>query len=77
MQSPKPYRKYIPITPDNDDPVPPVVALYVGSTGNLSVVDREGNTRVFVGVPAGAVLEISPDRILEATTADDIVGLTY
>lgn len=54
-------------------------ALYVGGTGN--VVVRTGgadSTAVtFAGVPAGAILWVSGNRVMNATTATNIVWLDW
>ena len=51
-------------------------ALYVGGTGNLSVVRLDGTTVAFVGVPAGTILPIRIRGVNQTgTTATDIVAL--
>lgn len=50
-------------------------ALYVGVTGNVSVV-MNGATVVFVAVPAGSILPVVASRVnLTGTTAASIVAL--
>ena len=62
------------ITPHDTD-VFRATALYVGGSGDLSVVMESGTTVTFVGVSAG----ILPIRVRSVratgTTATDIVGL--
>jgi hypothetical protein len=54
-------------------------ALYVGGTGN--VVVRTGGTDstavTFAAVPAGATLWVSGNRVMNATTATNIVWLDW
>lgn len=55
----------------------PTRGLYVGGTGNVTVVmaGPAGNTVQFVGVPTGFILPISCVRVTTATTATSIVAL--
>ena len=50
-------------------------AVYVGTTGDLTVEMYDGGQAVFHNVPAGALLPIAVRKILAATTASDIVVL--
>lgn len=53
----------------------PVSAIYVGGTGNLSVVMANGESATFTNVPVG-VLEIAVVKVLSTgTTATGLVGL--
>lgn len=52
-------------------------ALYVGGAGNVTIVDGDGNTVEFVGVPAGTILPVNAYQVMDATTATSIVGLRY
>lgn len=66
------------ITPDdNTDLVNNTKSIYVGGTGNLSVVMLgDGSTVLFSGIPAGAILPIQVKRIrATGTTASLIVAL--
>ena len=50
--------------------------LWVGGTGNVSLVTKAGNTVVFTGVPAGNLLPVGALRVnATGTTATNIVGL--
>lgn len=51
--------------------------IYVGGGGNLSVRGKDSSADVtFVGVPAGTILDIDPQLVLETdTTATNLVGL--
>lgn len=51
-------------------------AIYVGSTGDLNVRMLSGQTAIFVGVPAGALLPIQVTQVLStSTSASAILGL--
>ena len=59
-------------------------ALYVGGAGNVAVIPLQdatsvggaGTAVVFVGVPAGAVLPVSVEKVMSTdTTATSIVAL--
>ena len=50
--------------------------LWVGSTGNLSVVMADGNTSAFTSVPAGTELKIALSRVrATGTTANNLLAL--
>lgn len=52
-------------------------ALYVGTTGDVAVVTKEGTTVTFQNVPVG-ILPVAVTKVLSTgTTASDIVGLTW
>ena len=62
----------------NADKLPkvPCAGLYVGSGGNLSVIDMDGNTFVFKNVASGQILPIKVQQVTIAnTTAADIIAL--
>lgn len=65
------------ITPDDEDDLPELVrGLYVGAGGAVAIVDPEGGTTVFSGVPSGTVLPVRAQRVpATGTTAASIVGL--
>lgn len=51
-------------------------ALYIGGTGNVSVVTEGDQTVAFMGVPVGTTLYIRVKRVrATGTTATNIVGL--
>jgi hypothetical protein len=52
-----------------------VRALFVGGSGNVSLVTALGNTVVFTGVLAGSILPVRCTKVLAATTATNIVAL--
>lgn len=67
------------ITKSDSDEFPLTKALYVGTTGNLTVtmrgIDEQYTDVVFVNVPEGALLPIRVIKVKSATTASNIVGL--
>jgi hypothetical protein len=52
-------------------------ALYVGGTGDVTVITKADETTAFVGIPAGSILPIGTKKVMAATTATSIVGLIY
>lgn len=50
-------------------------AVYIGSAGDLAVVLRAGTTVTFRNLQAGALLPLRIVRVLETTTAGNLVGL--
>lgn len=51
-------------------------ALYVGTTGNVAVVLKDGTAVTFSSVPAGAILPVECKRVNSTnTTASNIVAL--
>lgn len=65
------------VTPSDSTVIPTTRGLYVGGTGNLSVVMAEDqNTVLFSAVPAGTILPIQVTQVLDTdTTATLIVAL--
>ncbi len=50
--------------------------IYVGTSGDLEVVNLKGETVVYANVPDGSLLPIRATKVLATnTTADDIVAL--
>ena len=63
------------VTPDDDTDLAQVPrALYVGTGGDVAVTFPSGSV-TFTNVPNGTILMIRPLRVLEATTATEILGL--
>lgn len=61
---------------DTADLLEAVRALYVGSGGTVSLRTVSGATATFLSVPAGSILPVRADRVLQTgTTATDIIGL--
>ncbi len=54
-------------------------ALYVGGTGSVVVQRGAGDETAvtFAGVPAGAVLYVTGNRVMAATSATNIVWLDW
>jgi hypothetical protein len=64
------------ITPNDDADLTSVTrALYVGAGGDVGVVLVSGASVLLRNVGDGAVLPLRARRVLETTTAEDIVGL--
>lgn len=56
----------------------PCDGVYIGGSGDLSVVDHYGNTTIFSGLAAGFNHPISATRINNTgTTATNIVAVFY
>jgi hypothetical protein len=52
------------------------VSLYVGTGGDVEVVDTKGTTTVFANVPSGTFMPILVNKVLSGnTTASDIVAI--
>ncbi len=49
--------------------------LYVGGTGDVTIMNPDGTTCVFVSVPAGMILPVMSIQLRTATTATNVVGL--
>lgn len=51
-------------------------ALYIGGTGNITVLDQDGVSCLISTIPAGSILPIRPTRLMSTgTTATTIVAL--
>ena len=51
-------------------------AIYVGVTGDISIIDDSGTTTVFVGVLGGSILPVQTSRVnVTGTTATSLVAL--
>ena len=71
-----PYNDGFAITKSDDNELAQVTrGIYVGGTGNISLVTERGNTIVLKGVLTGTILNIRAVKVLAATTATDLVGL--
>ncbi len=54
----------------------PFRAIYVGVTGNVSVLMLSGQVLTFIAVPAGTILPVSGSRVNSAlTTAASMIAL--
>jgi hypothetical protein len=64
------------VTPSDSTVLEDVRSVYVGTTGNLACTAYDGSTVIFLTVPAGTVLPITPVKINSTgTTAAGIVAL--
>lgn len=64
------------VTPSDSTVLPTTRALYIGTTGDLTVIMAEDENEVtFVGVPAGMILPVQVIKVLAATTASNIIAL--
>jgi hypothetical protein len=63
------------VTPSDTTTIGGCRALYVGTTGDVTVDTPNQTDIVFVGVPAGTILPLAVLRVKAATTASDIVAL--
>jgi len=55
-----------------------IVALYVGTAGDVAVRTWRGSTITFTSVPAGSILPVRCDRVMSTnTTASGFVGLKF
>ncbi|GAB5375040.1 MAG: hypothetical protein AcusKO_15020 [Acuticoccus sp.] len=88
MPAPNTYRSYdrglnapaadaFAITPDDNTDLPQAArAIYVGASGDMSVVTLGGTTVLFAGLGAGTTLPCSVVRVNDTdTTAANLVGL--
>lgn len=64
------------VTP-SDTTIVNAVALYVGTGGDVTIGTRNGKTVTFANVPDGSILPVFAVKVMAATTATGIVGLTY
>lgn len=68
-----------PVTPDDDAQLQPYSrALWIGGVGNLSVVmegDNTDTTVTFIGIPTGTWMPLRVKKVMEATTATDIIAV--
>lgn len=65
------------VTPsDTVDFIVAARALYVGTTGNVTLVTKGGTVITLSSVPAGAIIPVRCTRVnATATTASNIVGI--
>ena len=66
------------VTPSNSALLPQgaCLALYVGNSGNVTLITAMGTNVTFVGVLAGSILPIRTDQVmLTGTTATAILAL--
>jgi hypothetical protein len=51
--------------------------LYVGGTGNVNVVTSGGDTILFSGVPAGAILPVQVVQVKSTSTTATLIVALY
>jgi hypothetical protein len=55
-----------------------ICGIWVGSSGNMNIVDQDGNTTLISNIQNGTFLPISPKQILStSTTATNILAFYY
>lgn len=63
------------VVPSDTAAQPELVGLYVGGTGNVTIVDSLGNTTTLTACPVGFVLTMNIARVkATSTTATLLVG---
>jgi hypothetical protein len=59
-----------------DQSFPVAKAIFVGTGGNVSLVDSKGATVVYKNLPSGGILPVMGTKVTSAnTTASDLVAL--
>lgn len=68
---------WLAITPDDDAVFdPPPTAVFVGTGGNISLADSDGDVAVFKNIPNASILPLQPSKIRQTgTTAADIIAI--
>ncbi len=70
------YQSAVAETPSDTGDVGLARGFYAGSTGDVSIVTKSGNTVVFVGVQVGTIIPIHLSRInATGTTVTSILVL--
>ncbi len=64
------YTRFQAITPSDTAAIAPfpVNGIYVSATGDLAVMDQQGDVTTFEDTVAGAVIPIAPRRVMAATS---------
>jgi len=72
-----PYEHAAAVTPHDTNDLPfRTVALWVGGAGDLTFITMHGETVALAAVPAGTLLPVRADKVLDTgTTATLIVAL--
>lgn len=73
----EPAMSALAVTPsDTTDLATPARALYVGTSGDLSIITPDGVTVLFASVPSSFILPVAAIRVRStATTATNVVAL--
>lgn len=70
------FRSFIPVVKSDTTVIPRTVGLYIGGTGDVTVVNQQGLTATFSSVPAGMTLWIEVVQVKSTgTTATNILAL--
>lgn len=75
---PGPSRHLAAVTPNDDNDLPFLARyLWVGSGGNIEIINAQGDMVIFMAVPTGYKLEIGDVKRVRATntTAQNIVAM--
>lgn len=65
------------VTPHDTNRFPPCRGLYVGVTGDVTVVWQNGTTTLFTNVPAGFILPVCIIGVMDTgTDAEELVALS-
>jgi hypothetical protein len=75
MAIPLHFVNAVAVTP-SDSTVVAFNAIYVGGAGNVTVRTQGGQTVTFTAPPVGSTIYIKCDRVMAATTATALVGLS-
>lgn len=67
------YTSALSVTPSDDDELEPTKSLYVGTSGDLVVTTVSGDEVTLTNFQGE--IKLSVVKVLEATTADDIIAL--
>lgn len=62
------------ITPSATPLIRRAFGIYVGTAGNLTVIDDTGTTLTFMNVSAGATIPIVATHVLASSTASNLIG---
>lgn len=78
--NPGPATEHAAVTPSDNvsgnHPLGLARGLYIGATGNVAIVSAQGTAVTYVGVPAGAIIQVQNIRVNSTnTTASSIVAL--
>lgn len=71
------YERSFAITPsDTVNFTKPCAGIHVGGAGNITLIDLDGNVRLFTAPTVGAVLPMAAKRVnATGTTATALIGL--
>lgn len=70
------FTKAVAITPSDVTVfAPPLKAVYIGGTGNLTVQTEDGTNITFTAPPVGSTVYIQAKQVRAATTATLLIGL--